>query len=130
VYGNAGLARDIVQQPPVRSGEILPRGARGQDQLSYLPRLVGERQGDRLARRGPVLSHCHESTSPVQADGGVGQFERLGDRLHDGLERRIGGERGLQPLSETREYPIRLVALSVHQVVDAALHPAAQGREE
>ncbi|MDP9358267.1 MAG: hypothetical protein M3R02_23865, partial [Chloroflexota bacterium] len=134
------LPRDLFQQAAIRHAEALSGGTRREDQGPDSRALVDERQPDEVGRRRsgagtpvqlPLVDGGEGRTVPViERDRRVRQFQRLGDRLHDGRKGRFRRERLLQPPTQAREDRLRPVALAIHQPVDAALEPLARRLEE
>ena len=66
----------------------------------------------------------------LQRGRGVRQPERLFDGRDDRRQDGVGSEGRFQALSEARDHGVRVVALTVHQRVHAALQTVAQRRED
>jgi hypothetical protein len=77
VGGRARLMRQVVEQPPVGRGECLPWSPRCHNQLSYLFRVVHERQDHGFARGTTVLGRRYELAVLPEGDCCVGQLQRL-----------------------------------------------------
>ncbi len=123
-----GLAGDGLQQTPVFGRERFARGALCNQHFPHRFSLIDE---------GDALDGVHRQTVG-DGDGAritefnrrVGQFERLGDRLHNPAQGCFWRAGLLQVLAQAREQRRRVIPLAVHQVVDRALQTLPQRLEE
>ena len=90
VRGDADLSGQILQQPPVRGGERLSPLARPQRQLANGLRLIDQWQCQRRFHGRAVDRLGTQLVASLERDGGVGQLERLRDRLDDRRQQRLG----------------------------------------
>jgi hypothetical protein len=130
VRRNADLVGEILEDSVLLGREALFPSAQSQNQLSHRFSPVDERQAERLAYRVPGGRSGLNAPIALQLDLRVRQLQRFLQGPGDGGQHIVGGERGLEALSQTRKNRIRVVPLAVHQAIHRTLQPFLQRLEE